>query len=221
MKKLIIFIVPGMLLLAGTVSAQNIKKSENFNIKCEINQIKKDLFEIYKTLMKTHQQDKIMDILILEGKKSLGDQVKSASLSFEDFIYGEQYYLTPFDLWLLLQKYQIPSFFISQQFLFQTDYKKHAFLTYGDFNNNDSSFVFIVIPGLKSQQIPGYKYIENDQNEPFISIDFLLNESKGETIIQEALRNKMTIENYLTQFVKPSTTKYIKKKPLIILESDD
>jgi hypothetical protein len=186
-----------------------------------INQIKKDLFEIYKTLMKTYHQDKIMDILILEGKKSFGDQVKSGSLSFEDFIYGEQYYLTPFDLWLLLQKYQIPSFFISQQFLFQTNYKKHAFLTYGDFNNNDTSFVFIVIPGLKPQQIPGYKYIENDQNEAFISIDFLLNESKGETMIQEAFRNKITIENYLTQFVKPSTTKYIKKKPLIILESDD
>jgi hypothetical protein len=48
-----------------------------------------------------------------------------------------------------------------------------------------------------------------------------LNKTKGEEMIQEAFRNKQSIENYLTQFVKPSTTKYTKKKPLLILESDD
>jgi hypothetical protein len=182
-----------------------------------IHRIKNDLLEIYKKYLVSYQA-KIIDILILEGKKTLGDQVKSGLLSFHHFIYGEHYYLTPFDLWLLLDNYQIPSFFISQQFLFQTQYKKHVFLTYGDVTDN--SFVFIVIPGLKPQHIPGYKYIENDANDVFISLDSL-NKTKGEEMIQEALRTKMTIEDYLTHFVKPSTTKYIKKKPLIILESDD
>jgi hypothetical protein len=182
-----------------------------------IHQIKNDLSEIYKKYLISHQA-KIIDILMLEGKKTFGDQVKSGLLSFHHFIYGEHYYLTPFDLWLLLDKYQIPSFFISQQFLFQTQYKKHVFLTYGDVTDN--SFVFIVIPGLKPQHIPGYKYIQNDVNDVFISLDSL-NKTKGEEMIQEALRTKMTIEDYLTHFVKPSTSKYIKKKPLLILESDD
>ena len=42
-----------MLLLAGTVSAQNIKKSENFNIKCEINQIKKDYYAPFSSYVET------------------------------------------------------------------------------------------------------------------------------------------------------------------------
>jgi hypothetical protein len=51
--RLIIFIVSGILLLAGTVSAQNIKKSENFNIKCEINQIKKDYYAPFNSYVET------------------------------------------------------------------------------------------------------------------------------------------------------------------------
>ena len=53
MTHLIIVIVSGMLLLAGTVSAQNIKKSENFNIKCEINQIKKDYYAPFSSYVET------------------------------------------------------------------------------------------------------------------------------------------------------------------------
>jgi len=181
-----------------------------------INKIKNDLFGEYKKYTEKHK-DKIIDILILEGKKTLGDQVKSGSLSFTNFIYEDHYFLTPFDLWLLLQKYQIPSFFISQHYLFQADYKKHVFLIYGDLND---LFVFIIIPGLKPQNIPGYKYIENNNNDAFISIDSL-NEEKCSNLIQEAFREKTTIESYLDNFVKPTTTKYTKKKPLLIVESDD
>ena len=40
-------------------------------------------------------------------------------------------------------------------------------------------------------------------------------------MIQEAFREKIKIEDYLQQFTKPTTTKYTKKKPLLIVESDD
>jgi len=53
MTRLIIIMVSGMLLLAGTVNAQNIKKSENFNIKCEINQIKKDYYAPFSSYVET------------------------------------------------------------------------------------------------------------------------------------------------------------------------
>jgi hypothetical protein len=53
MNRLIILIVSGMLLLVGIANAQNIKKSENFNIKCEINQIKKDYYAPFNSYVET------------------------------------------------------------------------------------------------------------------------------------------------------------------------
>ena len=53
MNRLIIYIVSGMLLLAAQVSAQNIKKFENLNIKCEINQIKKDYYAPFNSYVGT------------------------------------------------------------------------------------------------------------------------------------------------------------------------
>ena len=61
MNRLIIFIVSGMLLLAGIANAQNIKKSENFNIKCEINQIKKDYYAPFNSYVETTKFFKTFD----------------------------------------------------------------------------------------------------------------------------------------------------------------
>jgi hypothetical protein len=141
-----------------------------------------------------------------------------------NFIYTDAYFLTPFDLWLLFQKYRIPCFFISSQYLFQTNYKKHIFLVYSEEDNKDimeENFVFFMIPGLKPQSIPGYKYIENQEGEPFISMKSFRNQEKYIEILQESYREKIGIEDFLLEFKKPATTKYSKKKPLIIEESDD
>jgi len=186
------------------------------NEKYSINKIKNDLIEEYKKYIEIYKT-KIIDILIIEGKKTLGDQVKANSLSFTNFIYDEQYFLTPFDLWLLLQKYKIPSFFISQQNLFQTNYEKHIFNTYS--NDLNDLFVFIVIPGLKAQKIPGYKIIQNTEKDVFITINHL-NATTCEEMVQNSFRNKISIEQFLEKFVK-SSSKYAKKKPKIILQEDD
>ena len=74
--------------------------------------------------------DKIVDILIIEGKKTLGDQVKAETLSFSSFLYTDNYFLTTFDLWLLVQKYKIPTIFICQKFILQAKYEKHVFVGY-------------------------------------------------------------------------------------------
>jgi hypothetical protein len=146
----------------------------------------------------------------------LGDAVKSGATTFSNFIYDPHYFLTPFDLWVLLQKYQIASFFISQEFLLQTEYKQKIFLTYGDLGD---TFVFIVIPGLRQQNIPGYKIIETNRQEIFISLD-IFNETKCSDLINDAFRNVTSVEDYLNQFTKQSTTKYMKKKPRLIIEED-
>ena len=113
-----------------------------------INQIKNDLLKEYERYfqLNPYNMDKIVDILIMEGKKKMGDQVRSETLSFPHFIYSDNYFLSPFDIWVLVQKYKIPTIFICQKFIMETDYKRHAFVAYGE---KTDAFVFILIPGLK------------------------------------------------------------------------
>jgi hypothetical protein len=186
------------------------------NEKITVNQLKNQLYEEYKLYLDKYK-DKIVDILIIEGKQTLGDQVKSDSLSFINFIYTDNYFLTTFDIWILIQKYKIPTFFISSKFLLQTDYNKHIFVGYG---NEGDSFTFIIIPGLRSENVPVLKIIESNTNDTFISLDKISNSECSEKI-NEALQNKFTIEEYLEGFTKNVKTKYAKKKPLLIIEESD
>ena len=183
--------------------------------KLSVNSLKNILYDEYKKYLDKYS-DKIIDILIMEGKKTLGDQVKAESLSFINFIYTDNYFLTTFDLWLLVNKFEIPSFFICHKYLLQTNYKKHIFLGYGD--RDDKKFAFIVIPGLRPENVPGYKLILTNNNEVFIPINDL-NNSSGECNSKDrniigALEDKQTIEEYLENFKKPLTTIYTLKKPV-------
>jgi hypothetical protein len=179
--------------------------------KLTINEIKKLLYDEYTKYLEEYG-DRIIDILILEGKKTLGNQVKTQSLKFIDFIYTSNYFLTTFDIWLLVQKFEIPSIFISTTKLLQTNKKENVFIGYT--NNETNNYAFIVIPGLRSEIIPELKIIESNNNDIFISLDKLLVcEHKNE--IENALRNPFSIEEYLKNF----TT--IKPKKIIIEDSSD
>jgi len=180
-----------------------------------VNQIKNELFNEYKKYLGDYF-NKLVDILILEGKKTLGDQVHAEILSFASLIYTDNYFLTPFDLWLLVTKYQIPTIFISQTYILQTKYEKQEFIAYG---NEGDSFAFVVIPGLRPENIPGYKLIQSNIGEVFISLD-KLNDNCVERI-KDAVTDSISVENYLKNFTKPTKTKYEKKKPKrLIVESD-
>jgi hypothetical protein len=148
----------------------------------------------------------------------LGDQVKSQALTFSNFIYTDNYFLTTFDIWLLVNKYKIPTIFISTKYLLQTNYEKHIFVGYGDIEDN---FCFILIPGLRAENIPGFKIIESDKNELFISLKNINNNECFERI-QTAIETKISINEYLTNFTKPTLTIYKNKKPKrIIIEEDE
>jgi hypothetical protein len=183
--------------------------------KLQINQVKNELFEEYKKYIEKYI-DKITNILILEGKKTLGDQVHAGTLSFSSFIYTDNYFLSPFDLWLLVTKYEIPTIFVCQKYILQTKYEKHQFLAYGD---EKDKFAFIVVPGLRPENVPGYKLIQSDKGEIFISLEEL-NKDCLENI-EKSIDDKVSIEEYLDKFTKPLTTNYEKKKPeRLIIESD-
>jgi hypothetical protein len=156
-------------------------------------------------------KNKILDILTIQGKKTLCDQVKKETLTFINFIYTDSYFFTTLDLWILIEKYKIPSFFISSKFLLETDYQKHSFNAYGD--KDAKQFVFIVIPGLRNENVPSYKLICDDKNDIFISIDKLVNAERIEEL-NEAMTPTTTVEDYLKKFSKNATTNYNKKIPL-------
>ena len=178
--------------------------------KLDVNNIKKILYEEYsKYLVKFGSQ--IIDILILEGKQNFGRQVKSDNLSFIDFITTNNYFLTAFDLWLLVQKFEIPTIFISTTKLLETNNKEHFFIGYG--NENDD-FAFIVVPGISPENVPAFKLIEADNNDVFISLNKLLN-CEYKTKIENAFINKIVIDVFLKEF----NPKNLEKKKLKIEDS--
>ena len=178
--------------------------------KLQINKLKNILFEEYNQYIKNYPQQ-IVDILITEGKKNLGDQVNSNKLSFSSFIYSDNYFLTILDFWLLVNKFKIPTFFISTTKLLQTNYEKNIFLGYG--NENDH-FCFIVVPALKPENIPNYKLILSDKNEIFVPMKDLKESCKK--TIDNAFSRQTNIQNYLKEFVKISKPKKIKVAALNI-----
>jgi len=186
--------------------------------KYTINEIKNQLYDEYKQYIEKYK-DKIVDILTIEGKKTLGDQVNAGTLSFASFIYTDNYFLTPLDLWLLVNRFKIPTIFICQKFILQTKYEEHQFVGYGD---KTDKFAFVVIPGLRAENVPNYKLIKSDKGDVFISLDKLNEECIGN--IEKSLRDKFSIEEYLEGFVMPTKTEYEKKKPgrlLIDKDSDE
>ena len=182
--------------------------------KFSTSQIKNQLFDEYKKYFGLYM-DKIVDILILEGKKTLGDQVHSGTLSFSNFIYTDNYFLTIFDLWLLVMKFKIPTIFISQKTILQTKYEKHEFIAYG---SREDDFAFIIVPGFRPENIPGYKIVSSDEGEIFISLDKLNDECVER--IYNAMDTSITVETFLQEFTKPKKTTYVKKKPIIIIDSE-
>ena len=167
-------------------------------------QIKRQLYEEYTKYLPEHK-NKILDILTIQGKKTLCDQVKKETLSFSNFIYTDSYFFTTLDLWILIEKYEIPSFFISSKFLLETDYQRHSFNAYGV--DKAQRFAFIVVPGLRNENVPSYKLICDNTNEIFISMDNVVNDELSEPAI--------TVEGFLKKFSKNATTNYNKKMPIV------
>uniref|UniRef100_A0A6C0KVK2 Uncharacterized protein n=1 Tax=viral metagenome TaxID=1070528 RepID=A0A6C0KVK2_9ZZZZ len=185
-----------------------------------VTEIKPHLENEYKKYLPKYQ-DNIIDVLISEGKKTLGDQLKAGTLSFSNLIASESYFLTHFDLWLLLNAANIPSFFISvkENITYNSGKKIKSFLCYG---NPGDKFVFIIVPAFAPEKIPTYKVINDKVNIAF-SLD-TLNEGEGLTDLNNSLENHISIEDYLNEFsrkiLKPKPKKAAKIK-LVLNEEED
>ena len=118
--------------------------NEILNIIKTPNEIKKILVEEYgKYLIKYSNQ--IIDILILEGKKIQGLKVKQDILSFQDFIYSNDYFITNLDIWIILNKYKIPSIIIATKPIILTNKKQNVITLYTNKNKNDKYVIIYQI----------------------------------------------------------------------------
>jgi hypothetical protein len=182
----------------------------------DINEIKRILIEEYNIYYDKYK-DKILSIFSVEGKKTLSVQLKTNSVTLSDMIYMENYYLTTFDMWLLLNKFNISSIFISQKMIMLSHYQKHEFVAYGNIGDN---FAFIILPSVfKEEKIPNYKLVKdmNTNSNAFISVN-KLNSGCVERIIN-AISGIQSIETFLENVNITNIQKPTKKKKLII-ESD-
>jgi hypothetical protein len=183
-----------------------------------VGQIRLELLqEYFKYLSKYENQ--ILDILISEGKKTLGDQVKAKTMDFTHFIYNEDYYITNFDVWLLLEKYKIPSIFISSKPILQANNEDKVFIAYG---NQEDNFCFIVTSLVKIDTAPKYKLIQNAED----SVVFPLSVIQDSCVdsITNAFENKITLEDFIQKFVRENFVrkKTVKKRnETIIIEKEE
>jgi hypothetical protein len=193
---------------------------EKTQTKISVNQLKSALLVEYKKYFPRHF-NKIIDILILEGKKKLGERVekigqqlserdKKTRISFDEFITDESYFLTPFDMWLLVQKYKIPCIFLSKTVgnLLETNNTNNLFLGYGF---EGDSFAFIIIPGLRAENVPGFKYILTGNEELFIPIESI-RDSECRNKIEETIQNGKTIDEMLESFMKKTKHKPVNEE---------
>jgi hypothetical protein len=170
------------------------------------NQIRLELLQEYFKYLSKYE-DQIVDILISEGKKTLGDQVNSKTMDFTHFIYNEEYYITNFDVWLLLEKYKIPSVFISSKPILQANNQDKVFVAYGEKPDN---FCFIVTPLVKIDTAPKYKLIQNSEDSVVFPLN-VINDSCVDSIIN-AFDNKLTVEEFIQTFTRENFAK--KRKPV-------
>jgi len=111
----------------------------------------------------------------------------------------------------LVQKYELPTIFISQQTILQTGFNEHLLV---GCDSPDDKFAFIVIPIVKADIVPNYKLIQNADGDAFISIKQLLDSSK----VNEAILSVITPLDFLEKDVaiKP---KRVRRKLIIASSS--
>jgi hypothetical protein len=103
----------------------------------------------------------------------------------------------------LVNKYHIPSIFISSKNILQTNHKTNIFVGYSNNDYINDEYVFIVIPGLKNEQVPGFKLIIDESDKYVIPINKLNDECIDK--IRNAFDTKVSIQEYLDTFIKPKT----------------
>ena len=195
--------------------------------------INNKLDELYNNLLKDDLLVlyKILDILDYEGKKFIMDiyKFKGTQTDMNDeiledlkkqllqFLKSPDFFITNFDLFLLMEYYKIPSILLSQKkilFLFN-----HVLTMYGNLSNK---FVFIITSATRNKVVLSYQILYNtNETNIFLPLEILKTDKRE--IIFDSIQNKYNIQrfldaypiqkiNYLKQYIKTKKSREVKIK---------
>ena len=166
-------------------------------------EIKEDLFESYQSYLPQFQT-KIVDILKIERKENLCNQVLQGTMSFENMIMNDTYFLSLFDLWLLVQKYKLPTIFMCTYKLLETNQNSKIMVGYQ--SPESTEFIFIVTPPITKKtpvnKPPINRFILTDTNQLLIHMDSLNKETELYGELQKSIEYPQTIKDFLTKFTR-------------------
>ena len=128
------------------------------------------------------------------------NQLQDRTMDFEQLIMNEGFIPTNLDLWILLNKYKIPSIMISKK---EFKHKKRDVMVCWR-PENSSVYAIIFTPIFYKKEADSfnqYKIIKNGNNHIKINIAELKDpDNKCVTNINEAIQEYDTIERYLDTF---------------------
>jgi len=166
-------------------------------------EIKEDLFESYQSYLPQFQT-KIVDLLKIERKENLCNQVLQGTMTFENMIMNDAYFLSLFDLWLLVQKYKLPTIFMCTYKLLETNQSSKIMVGYQSLDSTE--FIFIVTPPITKKtpvnKPPINRFVLTDTNQLLIPMDSLNKETELYGELQKSIEYPQTIEDFLTKFTR-------------------
>ena len=157
-----------------------------------------------------------MDLIKDEGQYEANQILKNA-ITVEHMILQDGFNPVSFDLWILMNKYQIPSILISDTEIPETNRKRNEFVCY---KGNDDIYVFILIPAMyprKGKILPKYSVIVNQNDDEKIRIsELVMTDNQCLVNIRAAIERPeyaYSIEDFFDQniFKKPAVKKHVNK----------
>jgi hypothetical protein len=140
--------------------------------KVSVYDLKKELLEEYGK----YTTENIARVFIQEGKR--GRELLSGEWTLSAYLFSESYSFGLLDFWLLVQRYKIPTVFLSEPPL----------VGYGE---KTDRFAFL------SATTTPLSLIQSPQKEVFFTLD-VLNEA-GKSMLRDALKQPATVEEYLSR----------------------
>ena len=137
-----------------------------------------------------------MDIYKFKGNPANMDYeiLEDLKLQLLQFIKSPDFFITNFDLFLLMEYYQIPSILLSQKkilFLFN-----HVLTMFGNLSNK---FVFIITSATRNKVVLSYQILYNtNETNIFLPLEILKTDKRE--IIFDSIQNKFNINRFLDMY---------------------
>jgi hypothetical protein len=169
--------------------------------------IKATLYKSYFGLFDKYR-DKLINILEIEGKKYLTDQLERKIINLVDFIFSDEYFITNFDLIILMIEFQIPAIIISHKPVFLSLYERRFLILNKSLDESNKEYVFIITSPSRNEHIVNYKLINKiEDNSILISLDEL-DCNKRDNIIDAIKEYTADIDSFLASYQIKKKTKY-------------